>query len=448
MSTVDPSQVYLDAQADFVARVPAGRASVERIRARGRDRFAQVGFPSARDEDWKYTSVRPIQDQVFVPADAVSPRVDRARLAQVTIPDLGGFRAVCVNGRFADHLCELDGLPRGAFVGGLVDALDVHPDRLDAILGNCASQDSHGFAALNGAFLHDGACIVLAPGTVVEEPIELLFVTTDGTQPLLSQPRNVLVAGERSQATIIERYVSLHESAELTNSMTELVAEPGAIVSHYKLQEQNSLAFHVGGLCIRQQRDSTVTSSNIALGSRLARTDIKAILDAPGARCEMLGLYLASGRQHIDNFTHVDHVAAHCVSREVYKGVLDGQARAVFRGRVVVHKDAQHTDAEQENHNLLLSRDAEVDTKPQLEIYADDVKCSHGATVGQLDESAVYYLRSRGIDERAARSLLTYAFANDIVERLELAPLRHQLARLLPQKLSGHSVPEAGMDAK
>ncbi|MDH3638120.1 MAG: SufD family Fe-S cluster assembly protein, partial [Gammaproteobacteria bacterium] len=335
MSAADPLQAYLDAQADFVTRVPAGCDSVERIRARGRDRFAQVGFPSTRDENWKYTNVRTIQDQVFVPADAGLDEVERSRLANAAIPGLNGIRAVYVNGQFAPHLAELDGLPQGAFVGGLAATLNAHPDRLDAVLGHCAPPDLHGFAALNGAFLHDGACIVLAPGAVAETPIELLFVTTAGPQPLLSQPRNVIVAGEGSQATIIERYVSLHEGVELTNTITELDAKPGAVVRHYKLQEQNPLAFHVGGLCIRQQRDSTVTNNNVALGGRLARTDITAVLEAPGAHCDLFGLYLASGRQHIDNFTHVDHAAPHCTSRELYKGVLDGHARAVFHGRVV-----------------------------------------------------------------------------------------------------------------
>lgn len=436
MSAVDTVQAYLDAQADFAARVPAAHASVARIRMRGRDRFAQVGFPSSRDEDWKYTNVRPIRDQVFVPAHADAPVLEPSRVAPFAIPHLHGWRAVCVNGRFDEVLSACAELPGGVYVGSLSRAFEAFPARLEAVLGNCAVQDLHGFAALNGAFLHDGVCVMLEPGTVVSEPIELLFLThANAPDPLLAQPRNVVVAGEGSQATIIERYVSVQAGAEFTNAVTELIAEPGATVTHYKLQEQNPAAFHVGGLCIHQQADSTVHSHNIALGGRLARTDIRASLNAPGARCQMLGLYLVSGRQHVDNFTHVDHVAPHCTSHELYKGVLDDQAHAVFRGRVVVHEDAQHTDAEQQNNNLLLSRDAEVDTKPQLEIYADDVKCSHGATVGQLDDNAVYYLRSRAIDENTAKSLLTYAFAHDIVERFDLPPLRDYLEQVLPRKL-------------
>ncbi len=437
MSRAEPLQVYLDAQADFAARVPAGRESVARIRTRGRDLFAALGFPTTRDEDWKYTSVRPLQQETFNTGSAQLSDAERARLADIVIPGLDAVCAVYVNGGFAHDAGDLEDLPDGAFVGGLGDIPDAYAERIDAVLGRCASADAHGFAALNGAFLHDGACVVLAPGTVVERPIELLYVTAAESEALLAQPRNVILAGAGSRATIVERYVSLNDRSELTNSVTELVAEPGAVIDHYKLQESNASAFHVGGLYIRQQQDSRVRNNNIALGGKLVRNEIRSVLEAPGAHCDLLGLYLASDQQHVDNFTHVDHSAAHCTSREYYRGVLSGRGRAVFRGRVVVHPDAQHTDAEQENKTLLLSPNAEVDAKPQLEIYADEVKCSHGATVGQLDEAAIFYLRSRAIDEKAAKSLLAYAFASEIISRFDLAPLQRRLEQMLPDQLFG-----------
>jgi Fe-S cluster assembly protein SufD len=281
----------------------------------------------------------------------------------------------------------------------------------------------------------DGAYIHLGRGARLAKPIHLLYVTTGAGGPLLSQPRNLVVAEEDSQAILIENYVAVGEAAYFTNALTEVVVGPHAMIEHYRLQEEGTKAYHIGGLHAHLDRDGRFTAHGIDLGGRLVRNDLRSVLDAEGAECHLNGLYVIGGRQHVDNHTHIDHAKPRGTSREFYKGVLDGRSRAVFHGRVVVHPDAQHTDAQQVNNNLLLSRDAEADTKPQLEIYADDVKCAHGATVGQLDPDALFYLRSRAVDEAAARDLLTYAFARDVLSRLRLEPVRSQLERNLAAKL-------------
>jgi Fe-S cluster assembly protein SufD len=308
------------------------------------------------------------------------------------------------------------------------------PDQLEGRLGKIVDEDAHPFAALNTAFLDDGAYVTLRAGTVLDLPLHLLFVSADGG---VTHPRVLVIAGENSQATIIEQYAAIGDHVYFNNAITEVVASEGAFIEHYKLQQEGMKGFHIAGLHVRQEKDSRFVSHSISLGGALVRNDITALLSATGGECTLNGLYLAAGRQHVDYHTLIDHASAHATSREFYKGVLDGRAHGVFNGRVIVRQDAQKTDAQQTNKNLLLSVDAEIDTKPQLEIYADDVKCAHGATVGQLSEDAVYYLRSRGIDSATARSLLTYAFADEIIRHIRLAPMRSHLEQLLLARLPG-----------
>jgi Fe-S cluster assembly protein SufD len=279
----------------------------------------------------------------------------------------------------------------------------------------------------------DGAYLRLAPGVTVKGPIQLLFIASEAA--LAIQPRNLFIAGEGSSAAIVEHHVAVDESGYLTNTVSDIVVGAGASIEHHKLQEESPKAFHIATVNVAQAANSRFVSGSFALGGRLARTGITVSLQAEGASCTLDGLYVTDGRQHVDHHTRVDHRQARCTSRELYKGVLNGASRAVFSGRVVVHPDAQGSDAVQTNHNLLLSENAEIDTKPQLEIWADDVKCSHGATVGQLDEAQVFYLRSRGIDEAAARAMLTRAFAMEIIERVQVHALQGRLDELLQAKL-------------
>lgn len=415
-----------------------GLAWLKRARRDARERFQALGFPTLREEDWKYTSVASLEKRAF--ALAVAPAaVTAQQVAEFVLPGLESHLLVFVDGRPAPGLSRMGVLPAGVTVQSLAAAVQGEADRLQEFLARDTL--NNGFAALNTALWTDGAYIHAGRGTRVENPVHLLFVCTAG-EPM-AQVRNLIVAEEGSELTVIEHYVGLAGAASFTNAVTRIEAGANAGIEHIRLQQEDLKAFHVGGVHAHQQRDSRFTSHSISLGAQLARIDISTVLDGPGCDATLNGLYMSGGRQHVDHHTRVDHAKPHGNSREFYRGVLDGASRAVFNGRVIVHADAQHTDAQQNNSNLLLSREAEVDTKPQLEIFADDVRCTHGATVGQLDTDMLFYLRSRGVGEMAARNLLTYAFANDVLSRIGLAPLRERLENILIGRLpEGESIRE------
>jgi Fe-S cluster assembly protein SufD len=412
--------------------LPGGNAPWLRAqRAAAIEIFRETGFPTLRHEDWKYTDARPIAQRRFGLAGA-NAVPDAAALKPHT---LGEHQLVFVDGRFVPALSTLARLPAGVEVMSLAEALARAPERLEPWLGRYASPAQNAFAALNAAFLQDGAFIHLARGTAFEAPLHLLFLAS-GAADSLAYVRNLIVAEAGSQASIIESYAALTDATGLTNSVTEIVLEPGAQVEHYRLGREGEAAYHVGSTHAHLARDSRYTSHIIAFGGRIVRHELYATLDGEGAECTLNGLTVTRGRQHVDNHTRIDHRQPRGTSREWYKGVLDDQSRAVFSGRIVVHPQAQHTDAEQANHNLLLSAGAEADSRPQLEIYADDVKCAHGATVGSLDADALFYLRTRGLDAAHARSLLVYAFASEVLARIRLAPLRVQLEAQLAGRLA------------
>jgi Fe-S cluster assembly protein SufD len=404
---------------------------LQRTRAVAFERFAELGFPTLRDEDWKYTSVAALEKRAFglVPESLNGVHADE--VASLALGD--SHLLVFVNGRPAPGLSRLGRLPSGADVSSLAHAVAERPDRFEALLTRDAETLFNGFTALNAAFWADGATIDLAAGCVVEKPIHLLFITTDAD--LAVHPRNIIRAGAGSRAEIIEHYVGVNDAAYFTNAVTQIQADASAEIVHTKLQQESLRGYHIADIRAEQERDSRFTSQSFALGGLLSRNDIATRFDAEGCEATLIGLYMANGRQHMDHHTLIDHARPRGTSREFYKGVLDGAARAVFNGKVIVRPDAQQTDAHQFNRNLLLSDHAEVDTKPQLEIYADDVKCSHGATVGQLDAEQVYYLRSRGMDDASARALLTFAFAEDVATRVTCAPLRARLEQLLRGRL-------------
>jgi Fe-S cluster assembly protein SufD len=411
-----------------------GPASLLPLRREAIARFAELGFPTTRDEEWKYTSVAPITRTAFQPArrESGAPSPERLPFGQIT-----RCRLVFVNGWLAPQLSTLEALPRGVTVRSLADALENDFGCVEAHLARGARCRDHAFVALNTALMEDGAFVRIALGAVVEEPIHLLFLGTAGDAPSVSHPRVLIVAEENSQATILESYAGVENRTDagnrpyFTNAVTEIVAAENAVLDHYKTQRESEAAFHVATLWVRQARSSNFSSHSISLGGALVRNDITAVLGGPGIESTLNGLYVVGGRQHVDNHTAIDHANPHCNSHELYKGILDGHATGVFSGKIFVREDAQKTDAKQTNQNLLLSRDAVIDTKPQLEIFADDVRCTHGATVGQLDADALFYLRSRGIGEAEARGLLTYAFASDILGRIKVEPLRAALEDLL-----------------
>jgi Fe-S cluster assembly protein SufD len=404
------------------------RSPLRRLRRAALERFAALGFPNLKDEDWRFTNLAPLLKIPFEPGEADG--VARSGQHRLIPPDRPGTFLVFENGQ--RPLLRHQGLrlPDGVVVCTLAEALTRHPDLVKPHLARYADYQNQAFTALNTAFLRDGAFVYVPAGKVIEEPIYLTFATTTADTPFVWHRRCLLVSGPHSQARVVESYTG-PEGLYFTNAVTEVVAAQGAVLDYYRLQRESKQAFHVATVQVRQDRNSNFTSHALAQGGSLARTDLNVVLDAEGGACTLNGLYLAAGDQLIDNTTRIDHARPRCTSHELYKGILDGRARGVFNGKIHVHRDAQKTDARQTNKTLLLSDDALIDSKPQLEIYADDVKCTHGASVGQLDEEQLFYLRTRGLGREAARQLLTYAFANEIVARIRIDWLRAQLGESL-----------------
>jgi Fe-S cluster assembly protein SufD len=389
--------------------------------------FDALGFPTTRNEDWKYTSVDPIVSLAFDRANGQAAALTADVIFSPSFTDFSCNRLVFVNGVYIPQFSALRELPAALCVTSLAEALKREYQILQPHLGSYAAYRRHPFVALNTAFIEDGAFVFVPEGCRLEEPIYLVFVSMAGQTPVASYPRNLLVFGARSEAKIVESYVGIGPGAYLSNAVTELIGEESAVIDHYRVQRETAGGFHVGALDARLSRNCNLTAHAITLGGSLVRNDVHVVLDGEGAECTLNGLYLLDGKEHIDNHTEIEHVRPRASSFELYKGILGGSARGVFNGKIIVHKDAQKTDARQTNKNLLLSENAAVNTKPQLEIYADDVKCSHGSTIGQLDNDALFYLRSRGIGAEDARSLLGYAFASDVIGRVKIARMRARL---------------------
>ena len=399
-------------------------------------RFQELGFPTLKHEMWKYTNVAPIARTRFTPAIAIPGNgLPPEKLEPVVFGKYEGSELVFVNGRFSRALSSLRNVPDGASVGSLAQALREEPAALEPHLAKTAPFDANPFTALNTAFLQDGAFIRVPNGKVVEDPIHLLFVSTSQPEPAVAYPRNLIVLEDGARLTVTESYAGLDAGVYFTNAVTEAVVGEGAALDHYKLQRESERAFHVATLEIEQGRASSVSDNSIALGGGLVRNDVNQRFTAEGGDLSMNGLYSVTGQQHVDNHTRIEHLTPNCASRELYKGILDGRARGVFYGNIIVHKGAQKTNAVQTNKNLLLSKEALVDSIPGLQILANDVKCRHGSTTGQLDEDAVFYLRSRGIDPETARSVLTYAFAREVVDRIQVPAMRATLGVLLVSRL-------------
>ncbi len=427
----DARNHYLADHARIKGALPGAHVPwLDRLRTAALEDFAQQGFPTRRDEEWKYTSVAAFEQHAF---HALPDRRDAALALrdQVVLEHGAGHLLVFHNGRHDPALSMPGRLPAGARLQSLAVTMDTAPESLEPYLAGHQSQPA--FGALNAAFMADGAYLHLQRGTVLEAPVHLLFIATE--PGAASHLRNLIVAEDGAQATVIEHYAGVDDTLYFTNAVTDIFAAQNAVIEHHKLQQEASDAFHVAGIHARQQRDSRLTSHSFSLGGALTRNDISTVFDATGCEATFNGLYLVGGSQHVDNHTRIDHRQPNGTSRENYRGVLDGLAHAVFNGKVIVHPGAQKTRAYQANHNLLLSRGAEIDTKPQLEIFADDVKCTHGATIGQIDDTQLFYLRSRGIEEAVARSLLVHAFAHDVIEPVRVAALRTRLEQILLVRL-------------
>ena len=379
---------------------------LKRLRREGMDRFRALGLPAPGDEAWKYTSV--------------------ARIASAPFRSQEDLRLELASGQ------------KGVRVARLKDVLASEPGLAESHLARHADFRKSAFTALNTAFLSDGAFVHVERGAAVAQPIMLNFLSRGEREAAVTHPRNLIVAEAGSQAAVVEAYSGDGDGVPyFTNAVTEVVLGEGAVLEHYKVQRESLAAFHVQTIQVSQGRASNYTSHNLCLGGALARTDWNVVFGAEGGECVLNGLFLAGGSQHLDNHTLIDHAVPHCASRELYKGILDGKARGVFHGKIIVRPNAQKTDAMQTNKNLLLSREALVNSTPALEILADDVKCRHGSTIGQLDANVLFYLRSRGIGERQARALLTYGFAADVAGRIRIPAVREEIEKALGLALTG-----------
>ena len=351
------------------------RAPLHATRRAARDRFAELGFPTLSDEEWRFTNIVPLTKIPFELAarDFESPRKDLHEMGVLAANSPGALRLRFLNGYYDAALSTVQNAPPGVIAGSLADVLAKQVAKVEPHLARYAKFDDHAFVALNTAFVHDGAFVFVPRNTIVAQPIHIVYTSSARGEPTVSHPRGLIVVGENSQVTVIECYVGFENEVYFTNAVTEIVAGSGAVIDHYKVQEESKEAFHVASLQIHQDRSSTVSSHSVAIGGGLARNEVNAVLDAEGCECTLNGLYLAGGEQLIDNHTRIDHAKPRCASHELYKGILDGKGKGIFNGKIYVHPDAQKTDAKQTNQTLLLSEDAIINTKPQLEIYADDV---------------------------------------------------------------------------
>lgn len=413
-----------------------------RLRENAMARFDELGFPSVRDEEWKYTNVAPIARAEFVPSldSAGTASGSRAQeLASLAAPEAVGSQLVFVNGRLREDLTSLTAVPGNVFVSQLSAALS--DERYSAIvrehLARHADYVTSGFNALSTAFASHGAFVHIPKSVAVASPLHLLFITdVSDADKVVTFPRVLIVAEANSSATVIESHVSTGDAAYFTNAVVEIALEDGARLEHYKVQRESPAAFHVATTAADLGANSSYDSTTITFGAQLSRHDIHVTMDREGAECWVDGLYLVTGTQHTDTHSVIDHRKPHCTSHQLYKGILDGKSRAVFNGKIFVRHDAQKTDAMQTNKNLLLSNEARVDTKPQLEILADDVKCAHGAAVGQIDQDELFYLETRGIHHDLARNLLTYGFAEEVIGKIKVESIRAQLDAAVLNRLN------------
>ncbi len=441
VSTTESPTVSFQEQASAFAASASDHAPapLTALRAAGAEAFARLGFPTTRSEDWKYTSVSAIANTPFVAAlERAVGTLDAETLAPYTFDGTWPV-VVFLNGRFAPALSSLGALPEGIRVMTLAAAAEQEPELLARHLGVAAPSDRDGFTALNAAFAGEGTLIHVAKEMVIDVPVHILHVTDANGAGVMSHPRHVLIADRHAKAAVIESYVALADVSYFTNAVVEVSVSDGATLQLLRIQRESPTAFHVGTVEARQGRDSHFMAFTFQTGAALSRSNVFTVLAGEGCGTTLNGLYMLGNAQHGDHQTRVEHVAPNCFSREAYKGLLDDASHGVFNGKVYVHPEAQKTDGKQTNNTLLLSKDAQIDTKPQLEIFADDVKCTHGATVGRIDETSLFYLKSRGVGQLLARQLLMYAFAADVLETIENEAVKEALEQLTMVRFTGET---------
>ncbi|MYD35788.1 MAG: Fe-S cluster assembly protein SufD [Dehalococcoidia bacterium] len=446
MTTTSPLDTYLTDFADAARDYHAARAGrdpewIADIRAEALDSFRELGLPTARrgNEEYKYTDIRPLVRQGFSPllitdrnSAVAAPDLD---LDQLRIGPAEWHRVVIVDGRFAPELSAPDGLPDGIAIGSLAEGVHSDGDAVRAHLARLADYTEHGFTALNTALAAEGALVLIPRMTAIDQPIQVVYISTERTQGAASMPRTLVVAGEDSSAAIVETHVSTADDAHLTNAVTEIVVGAGSNISYCKIQQESEATYNVSTTLVEVNENANFRSMAIDIGGRLTRNNLTIIMAGEGGNSDVRGAYVITRDQHVDNQVIVDHVVGHNDMNEIYKGILDGHARSVFHGSIIVRPNAAKVNAMQVDKNLLLSNDAEADTKPAFWIYCDDVRCGHGAACGNLDEDAMFYLRSRGIEEEEARMMLIRAFVSEVVDAIQEPSIHDHVAALIATKL-------------
>ncbi len=411
------------------------KSFLHQLRIDALKQFAETNFPTLQNEEWKYTDVTPIVKQNFTPAINSSPeKFTKEQINKFLFKDFDCHLLVFVNGIFDGELSSISDLPKGVIVGSLRKLAKENPSVIDAYIGRLSKIDN-AFNAVNTAYAADGLVVVVPDGKIVEKPIQVLYLGSSDEETVLSSPRNLIVAGKNSQTSVITNYRGASEKTYLNNIVTEIFVEENAVVNLYKVQNESDEAYHIEKVQATQKKNSVLNHYNITFGGAIVRNDINSVLDGENIETHYYGLYMVNGKQHVDNHTFVDHAKPNCMSNELYKGILDDNDRGVFNGKIIVRQDAQKTNAYQQNKTILLSKTATIDTKPQLEIFADDVKCSHGATVGHLDDVSEFYIRSRGVPQELAKSMLIRAFANDVIETIKIEPRKEQINHMIFEHL-------------
>jgi len=428
---------YISGSGNFDAKLNGNDNShFKHLRKESLNRLAQTDFPTLKTEEWKYTNLNKILSEDFVHASSVEKQMLLEKdISSFSSENFDNHLLVFINGIFSAELSELSDLPKNVFVGSLSEGLklkdEIVKDHLDKLLKNKTAFDH-----LNSSYIIDGFFAFIPDGTVLEKPIQILNISGHSSELTFNTPRNLILAGKNSQATIIEKYIGVEGSKYFTNCASEIFVDENAIVDLYKIELENENSFHIGRTEVIQREKSVFSHYNFSFGGSIVRNDINSKLDGENIECNFNGLYIGRNDQHLDNHTFIDHAKPNCLSNELYKGILDENSHGVFSGKILVDKDAQKTNAYQSNKTILLSEDSSIDTKPQLEIYADDVKCSHGATIGHLDETALFYILSRGIPEEKAKSMLITAFAEDVVSKVKIKPLQDKLNHLIFEHLN------------
>jgi len=397
--------------------------------------FTNLDFPNSKNEEWKYTNIAPLLSQIFS-IDKVDSKISKDDIKKYLLEGIDAHILVFINGDFSSELSLLKDINKGIRIDSIKDKLKNNDSELLNHLGKYADYRKDIFTSLSTAFTNDGAFIKVDDNIISEKPFYILYLTNAQNNSIQTQPRNLILGGKNSQFTIIEHFVSIDDSTYFTNTITEVLAEENSVIDHIKIQEESRNAFHFARMDVEQERNSNFTSHLISLGGKISRNEMNAKFNNEGGESMLNGLFLIEDDQLFDVHSKIDHAKPHCNSHEHYKGILDDASRGVFNGKIMVRKDAQKTNAFQQNNNILLSKEALINTKPQLEIFADDVKCSHGATIGQLDKEAKFYLKSRGIGEEAANIILLHAFASDVINLIKVDAVKNYAEEIITKRIN------------